>query len=86
MTFYDLHTGTYRYNFVHTLNQQNRPDTLLLPEGPIYKVIAHTIPPVASKESTLHSGIHNIIPIDAPQGFLTIERPEGPYKIGRAHV
>jgi Ca-activated chloride channel family protein len=42
-------------------------------------VIAHTIPPVESKETKISVGKHNIIPIDAPQGSLTVQRPEGAY-------
>lgn len=79
LTFYDTYTGAYKYNLVHTLNTAGRPDTLKLNESIQYKVVAHTIPPVQSQETKLHAGIHNIIPIDAPQGFLNIVRGEGPY-------
>lgn len=79
MTFYDLNSGQYKYNYVHTLNGLDRPDTLLLSESPLYKVVAHTIPPVESKETTLNPGKHNVIPLDAPQGYLSVKRPDGPY-------
>ncbi len=79
LTFYDTYTGSYKYNYIHTLNNANRPDTLKLDETITYKVVAHTIPPVQSKETKLFSGIHNIIPLDAPQGFLSILRNDGPY-------
>lgn len=79
ITFYDVLTKTYKYNYLHTLNYKERPDTLTLDEYPTYKVIAHTIPPTESQEIKLLSGKHTIIPIDAPQGFLTVTRPEGAY-------
>lgn len=79
MTFYDVTTGAYKYNYIHTMNVMDRPDTLSLDENPTYKVIAHTIPPVESKEVKLNVGKHTVIPIDAPQGSLNVTRNEGPY-------
>ncbi len=79
MTFYDVEKKEYKYNYIHTLNFQNNPDTLMVDDYPTYKVIAHTIPPVESKESKLNSGKHNIIALDAPQGFLNITRNESAY-------
>jgi Ca-activated chloride channel homolog len=78
-TFYDVNTKTYKYNFIHSLNYANNPDTLTLDEYPTYKVIAHTIPPTESKEIKLVPGKHTIIPIDAPQGFLSVRRRDGVY-------
>ncbi|MBL7930840.1 MAG: VWA domain-containing protein [Bacteroidia bacterium] len=79
MTFYDFDRGVYKYNYIHTLNYQENPDTLYVDDYPTYKVVAHTIPPVESKEAKLASGKHNIIAIDAPQGYLNIRRSEGAY-------
>ncbi|MES2763618.1 MAG: VWA domain-containing protein [Bacteroidota bacterium] len=79
MTFYNTATGNYAYNYIHTLNQKNNPDTLYLDDFPTYKVIAHTIPPTESKDVKLTQGKHTIIPIDAPQGFIELRRPAGVY-------
>jgi Ca-activated chloride channel family protein len=79
MTFYDVNRKEYKYNLIHTLNYQENPDTLLLDDYPTYKVIAHTIPETESKEIKLSTGKHTIIPIDAPQGSLTVKRSEGAY-------
>lgn len=79
MTFYNTATGKYVYNYIHTLNRLNNPDTLYLDDFPTYKVVAHTIPPVESKEIKLTQGKHTIIPIDAPQGFIELKRPQGVY-------
>lgn len=78
-TFIDLNKKAYKYNYIHTLNKLNNPDTLYIDDYPTYKVIAHTIPPVESKEIKLTVGKHTIIPIDAPQGYLSINRPAGVY-------
>lgn len=77
MTFYDLIKKEYKYNYIHTLNNQNNPDTLMIEDYPTYKVIVHTIPPQQSKEIKLSQGKHNIIAIDAPQGYLKIMKNEG---------
>jgi Ca-activated chloride channel homolog len=79
ITFYDALKKEYRYTYIHTLNYLENPDTLYVDDFPTYKVIAHTIPPVESKETKISVGKHNIIPIDAPQGSLTVQRPEGAY-------
>ena len=79
MTFYDVDRKEYKYNYIHTLNYQENPDTLYLDDFPSYKVIAHTIPPTESKEVKLAQGKHNIIAIDAPQGYLYIKRNQGAY-------
>ncbi len=78
-TFYDVDRKEYKYNYIHTLNYQDNPDTLYLDDFPTYKVIAHTIPQTESKEIKLATGKHNIIAIDAPQGYLNIKRNEGAY-------
>jgi len=79
MTFYDVKKNQYVYNYMHTLNYQNNPDTLYIDDYPTYKVVAHTIPPTESKEVKLTVGKHTIIPIDAPQGYLQINRAIGVY-------
>ncbi len=79
LTFYNVATGKYIYNFIHTLNRLNNPDTLYIDDFPTYKVVAHTIPPSESKEVKLSSGKHTIIPIDVPQGFVELKRPQGVY-------
>ncbi|MBA3663893.1 MAG: VWA domain-containing protein [Bacteroidetes bacterium] len=79
MTFYDAGAKQYKYNFIHTINYKGNPDTLYIDDFPAYKVIAHTIPPTESAEIKLIPGKHTIIPIDAPQGFFSVKRPEGVY-------
>lgn len=80
MTFYDVAKKEYKYNYIHTLNYQNNPDTLTsIDDYPTYKVVVHTIPPTESKEVKLSAGKHTIIPVDAPQGYLSIRRTDGVY-------
>jgi Ca-activated chloride channel homolog len=79
MTFYDLGRNEYKYNYIHTMNSRGVPDTLYVDDYPTYKIVAHTIPPTESKDTKLAQGKHNIVAIDAPQGYLSIRRSEGAY-------
>lgn len=79
MTFYNNQTGNYVYNYIHTLNKLNNPDTLYLDDFPTYKVIAHTIPPKESGLVKLTPGKHTVIPIETPQGYIELKRPQGIY-------
>ena len=38
-TFYNTKTGNYVYNYIHTLNKLNNPDTLYLDDFPTYKIL-----------------------------------------------
>lgn len=79
MTFYDVNRQTYKYNYIHTMNFVAKPDTIYIDDYPTYKVVAHTIPPRESAEVKLTEGKHTIIPIDAPQGYFAVKRPDGVY-------
>jgi Ca-activated chloride channel homolog len=73
MTFYLAGTGTVKYNYLHTINHRGNPDTLVLDPDLRYDLVVHTIPPVEKKGIALEKGKHNVIPLDAPQGFLRLE-------------
>jgi Ca-activated chloride channel family protein len=73
MSFYDMHSNQLVYNYIHTMNERGIPDTVLL--DPIYKyrMVVHTIPPVEKSDIEITAGRHNIVAIDAPQGFLNVK-------------
>jgi Ca-activated chloride channel homolog len=73
MTFYEAGTNTVRYNYLHTINHRGNPDTLVLDPDSKYDLVVHTIPPVEKKDVSIIKGKHNVIPLDAPQGFLKLE-------------
>ena len=79
MTFYDHYSGTILYNFMHTINNANVPDTVPINPMNTYKIVAHTIPPVEISDVKLTMGQHNVIPMDAPQGFLEVRRDNTTY-------
>jgi Ca-activated chloride channel family protein len=72
-TLYDSKSGRIVYNFVHTLNHKDNPDTLNLDNFITYKLKVHTIPPVEKDDITITPGRHNVIAVDAPQGSLLVK-------------
>lgn len=70
MTFYDNNTGRIKYNYIHSLNNKGLPDTLEIDPLITYDIVVHTIPPVRKDSVKITSGRHNVIGIDAPQGYL----------------
>ncbi len=77
MTFYDNTTGFIHYNFVHSVIKPGEPDILFLDPLVSYKIKVHTMPPVYADNINLEPGKHTIVKIDAPQGYLVVERPYG---------
>jgi Ca-activated chloride channel homolog len=73
MTFYDNLSGKIKYNFIHTMNSMGLPDTLHIDPLLTYDIVVHTIPPVRIDSVKLNFGIHNVIPISVPQGFLSLK-------------
>ena len=78
MTFYDEQAGIIRYNYLHTLNNKGLPDTLVIDPIGTYKMVVHTIPPVEKSGIEIIPGKHNIIAVDAPQGYLTLKMSGNP--------
>ena len=72
MTFYESKKGYILYNFYHTMNDAGLPDTLFLDPFNTYNLVVHTLPPVTKNNITLNHGKHNVIPVDAGQGYLNL--------------
>lgn len=73
MSFHDNFSGDIRYTYMHTLNNTGQPDTIYLDILSIYDLKVHTIPPVYLDSIKLEEGIHNIISVPAPQGYLFVD-------------
>lgn len=71
-TLFDAKTGAVKYNFVHTLNHKDDPDTLRLDNLTTYRLKVHTIPPVELNDIKITPGRHNVIAVDAPQGSMQL--------------
>lgn len=72
VVFYDHFSGASRYNMIHTLNSKGNPDTLSLDHMTTYDVLAQSIPPVKLDSVKVHTGRHNTIGLDTPQGYLLV--------------
>lgn len=77
MSFHDHTSGGLRYNYMHTINKEGMPDTVLLDILTIYDLKVHTIPPVTKDSIVLKPDTHNIIPLKTPQGYIQIKIPGG---------
>lgn len=82
MSFYDHHSGALVYNMMHTMNEDQRPDTLLLSPIGTYDLKIHTIPAVVKKGIELTPGRHNTIGVNVHVGGLQVNwnRPDGKSK------
>ena len=72
MTFYDMMSGRVMNNFYQTINNRGNPDTIYLDPLVTYRLVVHTIPPVTVDSIHVYPRKHTIIPVDAPQGSLTV--------------
>jgi len=72
MSFYDHISGKLKYAFIHTMNVLGLPDTMIVDPLITYDLVIHTVPPVKADSIFITPGKHNIIPVNAPQGFLNL--------------
>jgi|TARA_B110000879_G_C11155372_1_gene506619 Ca-activated chloride channel family protein len=73
VSLYDHFSGRLLYHFMHTMDAKGNPDTLDLEANYTYDMVAHTVPPVRTDSLTMTPGKHNLLGVDAPQGFINIE-------------
>lgn len=71
MHIYKSGTNNLKYDYKHTLNRLNNPDTINMNPDLKYDIVVQTIPPITKNNVSIKKGIHNIIEIDAPQGYLS---------------
>lgn len=77
ISVYDTKSGILLYNFIHAFGKNGLPDTLLLDPVGRYDFVVNSIPPVQKRNVELVPGKHNIIQIDAPQGYLNLRSKDG---------
>jgi Ca-activated chloride channel family protein len=73
VTMLDANTGREIYHFIHTIDARGNPDTIFVDPLYEYDILVHTLPPVMKKGVKVTAGTHNIIGIDAPQGYLRFD-------------
>jgi Ca-activated chloride channel family protein len=69
---YEAGTQNLKYTLTHTLNRYGNPDTLILDPNLKYDIVVNTLPKVEKKNVSLQKFTHNVIQIDAPQGFIKL--------------
>ncbi|NJK87703.1 MAG: VWA domain-containing protein [Bacteroidales bacterium] len=80
LTFYDHFSGRIVYNYIHTMNNRGKPDTLVLDHLITYDMKVHTIPPVKVDSIKLSVGKHTVIAADVPQGTLSVVSRDNQYR------
>lgn len=73
MSFYNAQNNQLVYNYVHTINNYGKPDTLILDPDIEYNIEVHSIPKVRKNNVKLEKGKNNIINMGAPQGYLNLQ-------------
>ncbi len=73
MTLYDNFSGTIKYNYIHTMNDQGLPDTLFIDPLLAYDLVVHTIPAVRRDSIVITPGKHTVIAASTPQGTLELK-------------
>lgn len=72
MSFFNQNNGSLKYNFYHTLNAFNQPDTLFIDPSIKYNIKVHTHPSKILKDVELIQGKHTVKAIETPQGSLKL--------------
>jgi Ca-activated chloride channel family protein len=72
MTLINAKNNKAEYNYFHTMNWQNKPDTFFIDPSYTYNLQLNTTPPVYKNNISLKVGTHNVVKVDAPQGNLSI--------------
>lgn len=72
MSFFNESNGSLKYNFYHTLNAYNQPDTLFIDPSIKYEIKVHTHPSKTIHNVELVQGKHVIKALETPQGSLKL--------------
>lgn len=70
MSFYDMPSGALKYDFYHSINSRGIPDTISVSPQFTYSLMVHTIPPIRKDSIVLKKNVHNIVQLNAAQGYL----------------
>jgi len=75
VSFINNFTQTSVFEFVHYRDANGRPDSVEVDPVLSYDVVVNTIPPVIKRNISFEGGKHNVLPIQTPQGNLSIDFP-----------
>lgn len=74
-TLFNKNLGIESNHFIHTLNKNGKPDTLVIEPGIDYRVVVHSNPPFIIESFNPKAGTHNIAKAKIPSGQLEIFMP-----------
>jgi Ca-activated chloride channel family protein len=78
ITLLDAHDASTKMQWMHTLNQFGKPDTIPVDPIPTYDVIVHTVPQLRRNDVRLQPRMHNYVRFEnAGQGILRAEFARG---------
>jgi Ca-activated chloride channel family protein len=78
ITLLDAHDASTKMQWMHTLNQFGKPDTIPVDPIPAYDVIVHTVPQLRRNDVRLQPRMHNYVRFEnAGQGVLRAEFARG---------
>jgi Ca-activated chloride channel family protein len=78
ITLLDAHDASTKMQWMHTLNQFGKPDTIPVDPIPTYDVIVHTVPQLRRNDVRLQPRMHNYVRFEnAGQGVLRAEFARG---------
>ena len=72
MFLYEAGTKNLKYTYTHTLNRFGLPDTLVMDPKFKYDLVVNTLPKVEKNNISIKRNIHNVIEVDAPQGYINV--------------
>ncbi|MCC5930408.1 MAG: VWA domain-containing protein [Cyclobacteriaceae bacterium] len=75
VSFINNFTGKPMFDFVHYLDENGQPDSVIVETVITYDVVVNTIPPVIVKNVRFESGKHNVLEIKAPRGLVKVDMP-----------
>jgi Ca-activated chloride channel family protein len=70
---YKAGTKTIVYTFVHTMNKNRLPDTLIIDDRTVYDIEVFSTPVVSAQNIKIIPNRHNVIEVDAPRGSLQVK-------------
>jgi len=70
---YKAGTKTIVHTFVHTMNKNRLPDTLIIDDKTLYDIEVFSTPVVSAQNIKIIPNQHNIIEVDAPRGSLQLK-------------
>lgn len=79
MTFSNQKNRQILYNYYHTLNASNLPDTFSIDPSIIYDLEINTVPKITKQNIVLKASKHNLIELNVPIGSLNLKNKGSNY-------